>query len=374
MSTLKVETVSIDRIEPHPNADRLEVAYIRGWVCIVGKGQFKSGDIAVYIPIDAILTPELEEKILGNAKIKLDKGRVRTIKLRGVISQGILVDLDTVQITTREEGIDVTKTLGITKFEPTVSITMKGGYQVSKKKTHPLFRKYTDIENIKNYPNIFDGEMVVITEKVHGTNFRAGWVPTIANTWWKKIKKFFNILPEYEFVFGSHNVQLQLFSNRRKHYYSNNVYLEAVEKYNLKKAIPMGCVIYGEIFGDGIQNGYTYGMKNKRGLMVFDIMVYENGEEPHYLSDGDFGDMFYDIDNIVMNVDFILPHTLYIGPWNPELLDEFFNKGSEISKEQPLKEGIVIKTLIEKTGRCGRMVLKHINPEYLLLKNNTDFH
>lgn len=97
MSTFECPVVRV-AIEPHPNADAIELARVGGYLAIVKKGQFKDGDLAVYIPEQAVL-PEWLLKLLGfwddlNGKGTLSGSagsRVRAIKLRGVLSQGLLI-------------------------------------------------------------------------------------------------------------------------------------------------------------------------------------------------------------------------------------------------------------------------------------------
>lgn len=112
---------SIQRIislTPIPNADRIELARVLGWKCVVKKGEFKVGDKCVYIEIDSI--PPSDNHVfdfLKHSNGKID--RVKTIKLRGQVSQGLAMpvnlfdDLDKYNV-----GDDVTKVLGIKKWEP----------------------------------------------------------------------------------------------------------------------------------------------------------------------------------------------------------------------------------------------------------------
>jgi tRNA-binding EMAP/Myf-like protein len=94
MSTHKVEVVQIDEVLKHPNADRLELAKIMGWQVVIGKGNFKVGDLAAYIPVDSILSESLEARLFPpDSKIKLNKHRVRSIKIRGQMSQGMIIPL-----------------------------------------------------------------------------------------------------------------------------------------------------------------------------------------------------------------------------------------------------------------------------------------
>src|SRR3990167_5044086 len=205
MSSLKVEIIQPDAILPHSNADRLEIAQVKGWQCVVPKGEITVGTWCVYFPIDSILPETIEAKLFGSeAKIKLSNHRIKTVKIRGVVSQGLLVNYrDLFNANDVFLGDDVTKILGVTKYEPPVEIQFKG-QQTRKKQGNPNFSKYTEIENYKNFPNLFQtGDSVWVLEKIHGTNFRAGWVKCEVNTWWKKVKKFFGLLPAYEFVYGS---------------------------------------------------------------------------------------------------------------------------------------------------------------------------
>jgi RNA ligase (TIGR02306 family) len=88
VSELLVNVVKLESLVRHENADTLLIATIGGWYCIVKEGEFQAGDLAVYIPIDSVLPDVLIEKYeLSYLK---NGGRVRTVKLRGFISQGLL--------------------------------------------------------------------------------------------------------------------------------------------------------------------------------------------------------------------------------------------------------------------------------------------
>ena len=176
MSSLKVPLVSIKTVEPHTNADRLEVATIEGWSCIVPKGIHAPGDRVIYIPIDSILSKEIEDYLFPeDSKIKLSKSRVRTIRLRGLLSQGIIVELSEELICTfpklfgKALGDNVADVLGITKYEPPLS-SIPGAMRGQKsKKQNPYFKEYTELENIKWYQDVFvPDEPIYVTEKLHG--------------------------------------------------------------------------------------------------------------------------------------------------------------------------------------------------------------
>ena len=172
MSELIIEILEIDNIEKHPQADRLDIVNIKGWQCVVQRGLFNKNDLILYIPIDSVLPEELESKIFGkDSKIKLHKHRVQTIKLRGIISQGIVIKPEIIGLFFYKKGKNYAKELKIEKYEPLEELPNVYGIcnKIKKMYINNNFKKYTDIKNIKNYPQVFeDGKQVYISEKIHG--------------------------------------------------------------------------------------------------------------------------------------------------------------------------------------------------------------
>ena len=368
MSNLIVEICKIEEVISHPNADRLDIVKIKDWYCVTQKDSFIVGDLALYFPIDSILPEKIESLIFGkDAKVKLDNHRIRTIKLRKIISQGLVIKPEIVDIHKYKLGDDFTSELGITKYEPPEKLPNAYGScnKVKKMYINSNFNKYTDISNIKNYPSVFeDGEQVYISEKLHGTSFRCGWVENEANTYWKKIKKFFGLLPKYEFVWGSRNVQLSSPKYEEKYFYDENVYAKTVKAYYLKNRLQHGEVLYGEIVGHGIQEGYGYGcIEGETKLYAYDIM-----KDNEYMDAEDFFEACFSKN--IPTVPF-----LYLGDYNKMIVEECTVGKSKLCPEnQPIIEGCVVKPIIEQNSPyVGRKVLKSINPNFLLLKN-TDFH
>ena len=115
----------IKSLTPIPNADRIELARVLGWKCVVKKGEFKVGDKCVYIEIDSI--PPSDNHVfdfLKHSNGKMD--RVKTIKLRGQISQGLAMPVNLFNGLDRYNiGDDITKVLGIKKWEPDERNTVK---------------------------------------------------------------------------------------------------------------------------------------------------------------------------------------------------------------------------------------------------------
>jgi len=364
-----VKVVKIRDVIAHDNADRLELAQIDGWQCVIQKGAYKAGDLAVYIPIDSVLPEAIETKLFGpDSKVKLSKGRVRTIKLRGAISQGMLGPCDVLEVPAKE-GYDCTEKLGIIKFEPPEApANMRSGMSVKRRAENPLFHKYGGLDNFKNHNTIFaPGDDCIVTEKIHGSNFRCGWIPTAKDTLWKKVLGFFRLLPEYEFVFGSNNVQLQ---NKMllDSFGQKNVYAEAVKKYNLKEQLKdwKGLLLYGEVYGDGIQKNYNYECgPGEQKFIAFDLRYSKNGA---------FAD--WATFNLIMTT---LPNVptvpvLYEGPFDEAKIKALTKGNSVLAPTQKVREGVVIKSRAEVKCKIGRKCLKLISDEYLLKEDNTDFH
>lgn len=180
----KVPVTRILNITPHSNAHSLEVAWVYGFQVIVKKDKYKVGDRVIYVPIDSVLPKWLEDTIFpstkdenGNVvppKIKLTNGRVRQIRIRGLASQGMIVDPNDVNRPLSElfDENDIKEALGIIKYEPPqpVFAQIQGrDKQRNKQSEHPLFHKYNGLNNIKWLPDFFkEGEEVVIQEKLHG--------------------------------------------------------------------------------------------------------------------------------------------------------------------------------------------------------------
>lgn len=373
MSDFAVEVVNIDEIMPHPSADRLELARVKGWVMVVGKGTYKAGDAAVFFPIDSVLPPELEEALFKDSKIKLHGSRVRTCKIRGVISQGLLAPLNecglvsygTEQDFMHYAGHDWSKHLGVTKYEPPVNSmpSRMQGQQTSKRNLNPYFHEYHDIPRAKNVPYMFaEGELVDVTEKIRGTNFRAGWVPFHPRTLWQKVKAWFGLGPAYEFVYGSRRVQLQ-YKTSWNGFYTDNVYGETVMNYNLDTLLPKGVVIYGEIYGAGIQKGYTYGCApGEIRLAVFDIEVSGRFLAPD--------DMYRRAQDLALPT----APMLYSGRYDGDVLRKLASTASVLCPSQSVIEGVVVKSAAKEEYR---KVVKVINEEYDLQQaktDGTDFH
>jgi len=354
----------INEIKEIPGADNIEQAIIGGWNCIIQKGQYAEGGLVVVATVDAVIPQDLSDAI--NVTNYLRKGqRVRTVKLRGVYSECLIIPLKYIpkgNINTYTEGKDMMDVMGIFKYEPPVrQIQLSGGRKI-KYKDNPNFKVYYKFPNAKNVNGMFTEENYVqITRKIHGTNARYGIIKKTKLSFIDKIRKFFRLADEwvdYEYIYGSHNVEK---GSDTQGFYSTDVWRTIDEKYGIKeklwhfaklaeaKYIGDGMILYGEIYGAGIQKGYDYGLTDIH-FSGFDL--YGGGG---YLST----EMKY----MVIADELDLPHVeiLYEGPWSQEIQDKYtFN--NFINGTKTPHEGIVIKHVSGERDK----IYKCINPDYLI--------
>ena len=352
----------INEIKPIEGADKIEQGVIGGWNCIIQKGQYKVDDLVAVATTDAVIPQHLSDDM--NVTNYLRKGgRVRTVKLRGVYSECLIIPIEKTGLFKYEftEGKDLMDIMYIYKYEPpAVQIQLSSGRKV-KYYQNPNFGVYYKFPNLKNVKGMFTGEdLVEITRKMHGTNARYGIVKKRKMSIWDKVKRFFgNEWAEYEYVYGSHNVEK---GSDSQGFYSTDVWRTIDNKYKIREKlwdlfkrykdyyeIKEGIVIYGEIFGEGIQKNYDYGLKEIE-FAGFDVTI--NGE---YCDSGRRLDI---LNNIL-----VLPHVpiLYGDVWSQEIQDSFvFNNFIEGTKVP--HEGIVIKAFDGNRQK----VAKVINPDYLI--------
>ena len=109
--------VAVKSLSPISGADMIVLAEVNGWQCVISKDEgLNEGDLALYYSIDSI--PDLEDPHC--ALVKKRGGRIKTIKLRGIISQGLLAPLSWMEsrghdVSCLTVGDDVTEQMGVTK-------------------------------------------------------------------------------------------------------------------------------------------------------------------------------------------------------------------------------------------------------------------
>lgn len=251
---------TISDISPIEGADAIEVATVDGWKVVVKKGEFEVGQAVIYLEIDSWVPTEIAPFLSKGQEPREYNGvkgeRLRTVKLRGQVSQGLLLNYwdfpavvnafhktRVIDPENRNAPFDVTEILGIQKWEPPVPAQMQG----QAKGTFPtsLIRK-TDQERIQNMFRDIEARSdsgYEITMKLDGSSctiFR--W--------------------EGELRVCSRNMELKINDEN-----ADNTFVRMALQYGDR--IPEGFAIQGEIMGPGIQ-GNREGFK-EHDLFVFDV-------------------------------------------------------------------------------------------------------
>jgi RNA ligase (TIGR02306 family) len=328
MSRTIVSTCRIDKINPHPGADRLDLAVVGGWQCCVQKDKYKVGDLITYIPPDSVLPIELAEK-LGVTHL-LSKGRIIPIRLRNEPSFGLVID------PVGNEGDNVASILGITKYEYPVDLNDKESMP-----SEPYFTTYTDIENLRNFPTIFeDGEEVIVAEKIHGTNCRLGYIYS-DNYVWKKVS-------------GGRSVQRKDVPGSVYWYPWSLPQISWLK--DMLASTYSGCgqfIMFGEVYGT--QKKMKYGIPGKLGFRLFDILV-----EGRYL---DWDETF----SIAKKCGVETVPVLYRGPFSLAKIAELSKGMSTIEGANHIREGVIVRPVKERFNeKIGRCILKYVSDDFLV--------
>jgi RNA ligase (TIGR02306 family) len=389
MASFAVEIVALDDVLPHTNADSLELAVIGGYRAVVRKGQYRKGDLVGYIPEQAVVPEDILEHIGLSGRLSgRNKDRVKAIRLRGELSQGIvvstgeltaLIDAERTKVFVEtypehivldgttpskdgvgwvaislEEGMDLQFVLGIQKWEPPIPANLRG-----RATNRPSWFPVYDLENIKKYNRVLeDGEAVIFTEKIHGTN--AG------------------------FAMRREDRQLLVASRRWLLEEDDRVlYWMAAKRYDMAAVLNAlldrtqaeYVIVFGEIFGSGVQD-LNYGMQGGEiRLRYFDIVV--DGE---YL---DYDDQISLMCKALFAVDVqsgsINPLSpvpvVYRGPFSMARVALHTDGNTTAMDTRQIREGIVIRPIKTRySGNLGRVVLKSVSQAYLLREHGTEYN
>ncbi len=266
MTERKMATVrKIVEINPIPDADAIEVAVVDGWKVVVKKGEFMVNDIVVYCEIDSWIPFDLVPYLSKGKEPKEYNGvkgeRLRTVKLRGQISQGLILPIDVLSEVDYEEGIDCSEYLNIQKYEPPVSAQLYGLIRSN----FPSFVPKTDQERIQNLKKelqqyIDKKYTFEVTEKLDGSSCTM-------------------YMKDGEFGVCSRNLDLK--------YDENNTFWRMAIGYDVQDKLTelygenVNIAIQGEVIGEGIQ-GNPYKLKGQK-FFVFDI--FDINSQKYFSSD-----------------------------------------------------------------------------------------
>lgn len=334
MSSFAVTLEAVESLSPHPNADRLEIAKLenKGYTLIVPKDKYKVGDFVFLFPVDSIIPDNVLEKIglLG----KLPGNRVRTVKIRGLISQGVIASpTELGEHPTLEwlANTNFTEHFGVTRYvEPTpVDNTLS---------PLPYWVKPYDIESLQKHQYLWDllrTEKVTITEKLEGSN----WGITYDG--------------------NSHTVFQRNYAVQDTHVWAQTA--KELDFYDIVKEIyeEVGetVTLRGEIVGPKVQGNY-YELDTRK-VFLFDMEV--NGNPLDTTSFFSFVHQYE-----LPCVPVLLDNLTMPFPTPEDLIAYTDNNMSKLNSSK-LAEGIVVK--LRDGGwdeRVGRVILKIRSPRYLV--------
>jgi RNA ligase (TIGR02306 family) len=342
-SNHRVNVIRIDAIHPHTNADTLGLVFIGGYQCVVKKDDYKVGDLAVYVQPDSIV-PQTEpfkflwadREFTGDVPVKYRRVTVR--RFRKEYSEGLLMPLAEFPqlIGIAGEGDDVAELLGVTHYvEPEPGMSTEnpkrkltlwqrilkffglGPKPFGPKLQIPVF----DVESLKNYPRaLVEGEPVLLTEKIHGSNARY-------------------VFDGKRFWVGSHKTW-------RKHD-NTNIWSRVALKFPWIEAFCRawpGFTLYGEV--TPTQPGFAYGFATEEQFFAIDV------RRP----DGTWIDKktLYKLSEIQRFVPVI-----YEGPYSSSLTHTWAEGNSLVEGAKNIREGVVVSAMEERVVRgVGRAQLK----------------
>ena len=306
------EIVRIEKLEKHPNADKLQIAVINYNRVITGLSA-KEGDIYVYFPLESAIDKDylswsnsFEDKTMNHnpeEKGFFNKhGRVRAVKLRGELSEGYMVpasDLSSYLKTIISEYDVGTQfdsfgdKLLVQKYVPYSKPNLHTGLGSGERPKNKIkdvlvdgqFNFYSATEHLKKNIHKFNlDDHIVITQKLHGSSFIGSHVLIKRKlSWYEKILKKLRIeIPEtkYGYIWSSGKPKSQLpkgtsegWTSPTGNYYSEDIWKFEFDK--IKDILPKGYTIYGEIVGHSIQGKYTYQVpfQERSKLYVYKITV-----------------------------------------------------------------------------------------------------
>lgn len=324
--------VTIEKIKekkPIEGADRLEAVRVREWWVVAKKDEFQVGSWCLYFEIDSFLPilPQYDFLLKGSKPKKMlvdgverEGIRLKTIKLRGQISQGLVLPYSPVGDV--EEGKDVTDEMHVIKYEqpipPELSGKVKGSF--------PSFIPKTDEERIQNMADILGGYYV--TEKLDGTS----------TTYYKK-----------DGVFGvcSRNLELKE---------SDGTQWRLAREMGIVENLKDDFAIQGETVGEGIQ-GNPYKL-NGQHFFAFSIYYIERGQYLDYRSFIRLCESLNIKTVPVLDDNFSLPKSV------KEMVN--YAEGKSALNINSEREGVVVRPKAEMSYKGGRLSFKAISNKYLL--------
>jgi RNA ligase (TIGR02306 family) len=340
MSRQLVTIRTVREVTPIPGADQIETAHIDGWTCVVRKGETPTGSQVVFFEIDSFL-PARDERFSFLKKQEREwrgeKGyRLKTIKLRKQLSQGLALPLTLFPEFSTTRPDDLAQALGVKLYEPDETVSLAG----FAKSTFPTFIPKTDQERVQNcFHELPQGQVWEVTTKMDGTSLTV----------------FCN---EGTLGVCSRNLELKLDQDNQ-----DNLYVKTARETCLLERLPGVCqvmgvslAIQGEICGPGIQANRA-GLPEV-GLYLFDVFDITN---QRYLGHDDRARVY----GLLTKAPSPMP-LRHCTTWQPRVLPDTLGEllamanGPVSPENQALREGLVFKAI---DGTCS---FKVISNEYLI--------
>ena len=346
----------IEKIETHPNADALDIAHVYGYPCIIKRNQYNVDDLISYIPIDTVLDIEKEPFTF------LQKPRIRAIKLRGIYSQGLIVNAPEgfVEGQSVIEHFDLKKYVYPEEMSDLVNLTqeemsryyfpkdyakIKSQYKNANVESPPPWTvPYYDLESLRKNCNKFsDGETVVITDKLDGCN---GFFRHDGERLWVKSRNFFKKKSEQD-LWWDVAIRYEL-EDKLKDYSRYGFFGECY------------CQV-SPFFYDAVKTDGKIFPK----FSVFDVYDLEENKFLDY----------YDMKFLCKEIGLDIAPELYIGPWKEDKSlfaiaeqDDPLAKNGTIKERTLIMEGFVIRPIKERNTYGGRVIFKLKSERYNLFK------
>lgn len=312
-------------VNPIEGADKIEQIKVLGWSLVAKKGEFNPGSKCVFFEIDSVL-PEKE----WSEFMRPSNFRVKTRKMKGCLSQGLALPLSTWSVwdSEVEVGMDLTKRLEVTKYEPPTAL----GLDIAG--VFPYFIPKTDEMRIQSVPEVLEemkGKEWYYSIKLDGTS----------GTYAKYQGEFYECSRNYRMKPNC------------------KYYGPIAQKYKLEEKLPEGYAVQGEIVGESIQKNKL----NIKGLDYFVFNVFDITEQ-RYLNLK--GMQKFCVDYGLQTVPILIPQNPF---WQDETIGSLLQlaegKYDNTSNE---REGIVIRPIEETYSSVlnGRLSFKAISNKFLL--------
>jgi RNA ligase (TIGR02306 family) len=327
------EFLPISEVRNHPNADRLDIAKVNGFQVIIGRDTYSAGNMVWYYEPDTAFYED-QAIALGIDKYlsrKTDRYGDRVLVLRETKLRGVL-----------SEGLIVKDIAGVDSFKYEAPPAKYAGGQADAAPEKRDFPGYGSLTNLKKEPRaIPDGAIVTVTEKIHGTNSRVGFVTDAEGN--------------FVLLAGSRTV------NRK--YNPDSLYWLPTQKHSgiirmLERLHSEGyhcATLYGEIYGPTVQN-YSYGLQNTElGYVAFTLKINNVVQEPTRF------------ETMCQEYEIPIAPRVVAMPYSFEAIEQMAEGPSLIAPmgfDKHAREGVVVQ--------YGQDIYKYVCASYLLSKNNRE--